>query len=173
MGWEVKFQIKFLECFWIFRHQNKECCSMYVEHRTSLALPTTRNDPATLTLTPAILYWCLDTKNHSRSLVWNFTFQPSGQLIPPPHATPPRYWRTSSIFHVNLSYVSCLEANHQTEKKISKAFKGKVFIFEFPFRRLTAWLAWPACYSLCRLSYFNLTILVFDLVEKLFIIILL
>ena len=86
---------------------------------------------------------------------------------------PPRYWRTSSIFHVNLSYVSCLEANHQTEKKISKAFKGKVFIFEFPFRKLTAWLAWPACYSLCRLSYFNLTILVFDLVEKLFIIILL
>ena len=86
---------------------------------------------------------------------------------------PPRYWRTSSIFHVNLSYVSCLEANHQTEKKISKAFKGKVFIFEFPFRKLTAWLAClPAIPSVdCHISI--LTILVFDLVEKLFIIILL
>ena len=71
-------QIKFLQWFSLFRHQNKisEVRQKYCYSELQLDLcdmHTTRSDPTTLCLTLDIL----DTENHSRNLIGNFSVHPS------------------------------------------------------------------------------------------------
>ena len=71
LGWKVKFQ----EWVLVSRHQHK-----MPDVRLSVAGSFLVVRQASEVL-PNILFWCLDIENHWRSLIWNFTFHPSGHSL--------------------------------------------------------------------------------------------
>ena len=79
LGWKLKIQIKFLQWFSVSWHQDKKCQSRI--YRTYLAFSSTGNDLRPLCLTPDILFSCLDTENHRKSLIWSLIFHPSVHLL--------------------------------------------------------------------------------------------